>query len=196
MSKILIDEAVVRQALEYIIATSEHDQLCDVLDLDEDGLHKPCSCLLQDVLDDLRAALAEQPEQEPVAWGNLAGWCFDSDRVLITDKDEAAKYHRDVYDLTPLYTSPPAPAGYAKKIESLIAERDALKAKLAEQPAQQEPDPDELTIAYMSGLHEGRKAEQKRVVNLLMIQHEAANGAHNYWKVAANLIQADVASDT
>jgi len=57
-------------------------------------------------------------------------------------------------------------------------------------------DPDELTIAYMSGLHEGRKAEQKRVVNLLMIQHEAANGAHNYWKVAANLIQADVASDT
>ena len=36
-------------------------------------------------------------------------------------------------------TPPPAPAGYAKKIESLIAERDALKAKLAEQPAQQEP---------------------------------------------------------
>ncbi len=38
--------------------------------------------------------------------------------------------------------------------------------------------------------------EQKRIVNLLMIQHEAAKGAHNYWHVAANLIQADVASDT
>jgi hypothetical protein len=34
--------------------------------------------------------------------------------------------------------------------------REAVKA-LAEQPAQQEPDPDELTIAYMSGLHEGKK---------------------------------------
>lgn len=38
--------------------------------------------------------------------------------------------------------------------------------------------------------------EQKRIVNLLMIQHEAAKWAHNYWHVAANLIQADVASDT
>lgn len=35
-----------------------------------------------------------------------------------------------------------------------------------------------------------------RIVNLLMIQHEAAKGTHNYWHVAANLIQADVASDT
>ena len=48
------------------------------------------------------------PVQEPVAWGNLANWCLDSDRVLITDKTEAEKYHRDVYDLTPLYTTPPA----------------------------------------------------------------------------------------
>jgi hypothetical protein len=39
-------------------------------------------------------------------------------------------------------------------------------------------------------------AERQRIVNLLMIQHEAANGAHNYWHVAANLIQADVASNT
>ena len=100
--------------------------------------------------------------------------------------------------LLDLLAAPPAPAGYAKKIESLIAERDALKAKLTEQPAPaqepviqdwmkpdalcdksclyactegftkfptcvpptaptQEPDPDELTIAYMSGLYEGKK---------------------------------------
>lgn len=42
----------------------------------------------------------------------------------------------------------------------------------------------------------GVMAERKRIVNLLMIQHEAAKGAHNYWQVAAQLIQADVASDT
>jgi hypothetical protein len=39
-------------------------------------------------------------------------------------------------------------------------------------------------------------AERQRIVNLLMLQREAAKGAHNYWQVAAQLIQADVASDT
>lgn len=43
---------------------------------------------------------------------------------------------------------------------------------------------------------QAEKAERQRIVNLLMLQHEAAKGAHNYWQVAANLIQADVASDT
>ena len=55
-------------------------------------------------------------------------------------------------------------------------------------------------IEVMRELHESReaavRAERQRIVNLLMIQHEAAKGAHNYWQVAANLIQADVASDT
>ena len=55
-------------------------------------------------------------------------------------------------------------------------------------------------IEVMRELHESReaavRAERQRIVNLMMIQHEAAKGAHNYWQVAANLIQADVASDT
>ncbi|MDV7401614.1 hypothetical protein RZS08_59900 [Arthrospira platensis SPKY1] len=49
---------------------------------------------------------------------------------------------------------------------------------------------------YSGDFVKGVMAERKRIVNLLMIQHEAANEAHNYWQVAANLIQADVASDT
>lgn len=49
---------------------------------------------------------------------------------------------------------------------------------------------------YGGGYVEGVMAERQRVVNLLMIQHEAAKEAHNYWYVAAQLIQADVASDT
>jgi len=44
--------------------------------------------------------------------------------------------------------------------------------------------------------NQGVMAERQRIVNLLMIQHEAAKDRHNYWKVAAELIQADVASDT
>ena len=43
---------------------------------------------------------------------------------------------------------------------------------------------------------EGVIAERQRIVDLLMIHHEAARGAHNYWLVAAQLIQADIASDT
>ena len=50
-------------------------------------------------------------------------------------------------------------------------------------------------IEVMRELHESReaavRAERQRIVNLLMIQHKAANGAHNYWHVAANLIQAE-----
>lgn len=50
--------------------------------------------------------------------------------------------------------------------------------------------------SYKQGWDDGVMAEHQRIVNLLMIQHEAAKGAHNYWHVAAQLIQADVASDT
>ena len=39
-------------------------------------------------------------------------------------------------------------------------------------------------------------AERNRIINLFMIMHESAKGSHNYWHVATNLIQADVASNT
>ena len=51
-------------------------------------------------------------------------------------------------------------------------------------------------ISYKQGWEDGVVQERQRIVNLLMIQHEMAKGAHNYWHVAAQLIQADVASDT
>lgn len=41
-----------------------------------------------------------------------------------------------------------------------------------------------------------RLAERQRIVNLLMIQHEAAKDSHNYWHVAANLIQAETGEQT
>lgn len=57
-------------------------------------------------------------------------------------------------------------------------------------------DYEEATGMNQNDFNNGVMAERQRIVNLLMIQHEAAKGAHNYWQVAANLIQADVASDT
>lgn len=59
----------------------------------------------------------------------------------------------------------------------------------------QKPDAPDWS-SYKLGWQDGVLTERQRIVNLLMIQHEAAKGAHNYWHVAAQLIQADVASDT
>ena len=49
---------------------------------------------------------------------------------------------------------------------------------------------------YSGGYVEGVLAERKRIVDLLMIQHEAAKGSHNYWQVAANLIKAESGETT
>jgi hypothetical protein len=54
------------------------------------------------------------------------------------------------------------------------------------------PNPATKPTAYNAGV----MAERKRIVNLLMIQHEVAKDRHNYWKVAAELVQADVGSNT
>ena len=55
---------------------------------------------------------------------------------------------------------------------------------------------EQAVIEVMRELHEAKdvavRAERERIVNLLMIQHEAAKGTHNYWQVAANLVQADI----
>ena len=45
--------------------------------------------------------------------------------------------------------------------------------------------------AYLEGIESGIAIERECVVNMLTIQHEAANGRHNYWQVAAQLIQAE-----
>jgi hypothetical protein len=184
MTKILIDEAVVRQALEAL------DTAWDTDPNNADGYYFDAAAALRKALADaaLDALLDkmadnarelglsyEQPAQQDIpdliagALGVSRGTAYDMMREALAEQ--------------------PAPAQWG------VHQQLALN-KMLEQPAQQESDPDELTIAYMSGVYEGKKAERKRIVNLLMIQHEAAKGAHNYWKVAANLIQAEVASDT
>ena len=45
------------------------------------------------------------------------------------------------------------------------------------------------------GFSTGYKRAMKDVVDLLMIQHEAAKGTHNYWHVAANLVKAEFLSE-
>jgi hypothetical protein len=45
------------------------------------------------------------------------------------------------------------------------------------------------------GFSTGYKQAMKDVVDLLMIQHEAAKGTHNYWHVATNLVKAEFLSE-
>jgi hypothetical protein len=46
-------------------------------------------------------------------------------------------------------------------------------------------------IRQMENMREHQQFLVDQIVNLLMIQHEAAASSHNYWQVAANLIQAE-----
>ena len=45
------------------------------------------------------------------------------------------------------------------------------------------------------GFNTGYRQAMKDVINLLMIQHEAARGSRNYWHVAANLVRAEFLPD-
>ena len=57
-------------ALRFIEANAEHDQRCDVFDLDENGRHKGCNCGLEDAVQKLQAMLAAAPavSESPVQW--------------------------------------------------------------------------------------------------------------------------------
>ena len=46
-------------------------------------------------------------------------------------------------------------------------------------------------IRQMENAEEHQRFLVQQIVDLLMTQHEAAAGSHNYWQVAANLIQAE-----
>lgn len=48
-------------------------------------------------------------------------------------------------------------------------------------------------VAVRESYEAGRKEEVSRIVNLLSIQHEAAQGRHNYWLAAARLVQGESA---
>ena len=90
--KILIDEAVAKQALNFVEQVHEGEW--------------PNTVSRDAVESALRQALAdaEQPAQEPVAWGN-----FKEDGTLVG----LSQHHEDQENWTglrPLYTTPPAPA--------------------------------------------------------------------------------------
>ena len=46
-------------------------------------------------------------------------------------------------------------------------------------------------IRQMENMKEHQQFMVKNIINLLMIQHEAAAGRHNYYHYAANLIKAE-----
>ena len=105
MSKILIDRAVVDQALE-------------ALEWADNAMYEgtPIQVNTQKAITALRAALAEQPEQEPVAWMvdvDLANYQGQSEyRTILSWKAKpvwTGTYEiNEVLKAVPLYTFPPA----------------------------------------------------------------------------------------
>jgi len=103
-----------------------------------------------------------QPEQEPVAWWNNTGTHID---LNVSGRG------------TPLYTHPPQrveqkmvmwpclidTADFSKGTVTVVMQCDDYKVSagthwLSTNPPQRtEPEPDELNIAYMSGLYDGKK---------------------------------------
>ena len=82
---------------------------------------------------------------------------------------------------------------YGYDREAAISVINAIREELAEQPATVTVKPN--PPLYSGGYFEGVMAERERIVNLLMIQHEAAQERHNYWLAAAKIVQADVGSN-
>ena len=48
---------------------------------------------------------------------------------------------------------------------------------------------DDMTTAYMVGFLDGKEAERKCTVNILMDMHRKSKGEHNYYHFAANEIR-------
>ncbi|MGO4744034.1 hypothetical protein [Serratia quinivorans] len=72
----------------------------------------------------IAAELLANREAQPVAWVTMQPEFCDDERTAITNKIEADKYSLTCYDLTPLYTAPPAPA--------VEAELDYSRRRIAE----------------------------------------------------------------
>lgn len=64
VTKLVSPQAAMQQALNLLLATGEHDQLCGVFDLDDEGRHCACTCGLEKTTAALRQALEQQPAME------------------------------------------------------------------------------------------------------------------------------------
>ena len=149
----------------------------------------------------LRERLA-QPEQEPVAWGVFDGPNLHDVNFTEEEAHEMARLKGDGSVVKPLYTStqpqmqPCAGRNCGSTNPNLHSAECFEDYEKATGMSQWQKTDAPHWSSYKLGWEDGVMAERQRIVNLLMIQHEMVNGAHNYWHVAAQLIQADVASDT
>ena len=85
----------IQKVRDWINGTSTHDEFCDVMTLDDEYRHLPCSCGLSEAIAILDRALAA-PEQEPFCYVNVNA----QGDVTRTIKRE------DKWCKTPLYRHP------------------------------------------------------------------------------------------
>ncbi len=114
----------MKQALNFILATGEHDQRCGAFDLDEEGRHCACTCGLRKTIDALRTAIEQAKKQEPVAWM----YPGDLERFQ-TSETFAQAYSIEVVSplagkTVPLYTTPPAAPVQEENLYDLAKQAD------------------------------------------------------------------------
>ena len=90
----------MRYALNFILATGEHDQNCGAFDLDEEGRHYACTCGLRKTIDALRTAIEAVEKQEPFGW-------YDMEHGEIRDVEWTKQKPKYEGVWKPLYTTPP-----------------------------------------------------------------------------------------
>lgn len=68
-----IHRDAVQRALNFLVENGQHDQHCEIFDLDEEGRHRNCSCGLEETTGLLRAALEckDNTETEIVEPGRI-----------------------------------------------------------------------------------------------------------------------------
>jgi hypothetical protein len=192
MTKILIDEAVVRQALEALEDYEYGKETTAYLAKVERAtaaLRKALSDAALDALLDKMADNArelgldymegsaeryekelEQPAQQDIpdliagALGVSRGTAYDLMREALAEqpRSEAALAPAQermawVYDTGKGYKI----VGYSSEAIAHLEHGTLLFPRTTPPALAQEPDPDELNIAYMSGLHEGKKIGAK-----------------------------------
>jgi hypothetical protein len=149
MPKILIDEAVVRQAIKG-------------LERSESALHKARAELNQALADAALDKKADNAKELGLDYVQMTkpyrllpdnGSKYFGESWDKIEKPAQPDHMEDVLAMVP----PPECKTEAEKTAFAFGWFKALES-VREQPAPaQEPDPDELTIAYMSGVHEGKK---------------------------------------
>jgi hypothetical protein len=137
----------MKQALNFILATGEHDPNCGAFDLDEEGRHCVCTCGLQKTIDALRTAIEEAEQerssvkQEPVAWDSaFKEWAYKRGVWPRLTHEEIFKAGWDAAHTTPPAAQPAPVQEHEPENEPFVSLASVQSAEELRSVERVEPD--------------------------------------------------------